>query len=82
MDFLRVRHVCLRYFNAAGADPEGEIGEWHEPEPHLIPFRLQDRRELQYGKLRDWKNSCLTLIRSGPDNLALIQGHYLEYTRE
>ncbi|MBK8285848.1 MAG: UDP-glucose 4-epimerase GalE [Ahniella sp.] len=29
--------VSLRYFNAAGADPDGELGEWHEPEPHLIP---------------------------------------------
>ena len=29
--------VILRYFNAAGADPEGEIGEAHDPEPHLIP---------------------------------------------
>ena len=29
--------VVLRYFNAAGADPEGETGEWHEPETHLIP---------------------------------------------
>ncbi len=29
--------VALRYFNAAGADPEGEIGEWHDPETHLIP---------------------------------------------
>lgn len=29
--------VILRYFNAAGADLEGELGEWHEPEPHLIP---------------------------------------------
>ena len=28
----RIRHVTLRYFNAAGADPEGEIGEVHEPE--------------------------------------------------
>ena len=36
-----IRHVCLRYFNAAGADPEGEIGEWHEPEPHLIPQALK-----------------------------------------
>lgn len=32
-----LRHVVLRYFNAAGADPEGEIGEAHEPETHLIP---------------------------------------------
>jgi UDP-glucose 4-epimerase len=29
--------VSLRYFNAAGADPEGEIGEAHTPETHLIP---------------------------------------------
>ncbi len=36
-----IRHVCLRYFNAAGADPEGEIGEWHDPETHLIPLALQ-----------------------------------------
>lgn len=32
-----LRHVVLRYFNAAGADPDGEIGESHEPETHLIP---------------------------------------------
>jgi UDP-glucose 4-epimerase len=33
--------VCLRYFNAAGADPGGELGERHEPETHLIPLVLQ-----------------------------------------
>lgn len=32
-----LRHVALRYFNASGADPEGELGEWHDPETHLIP---------------------------------------------
>lgn len=32
-----LRSVSLRYFNAAGADPSGEIGELHEPETHLIP---------------------------------------------
>lgn len=35
-----LRSVCLRYFNAAGADPAGEIGEDHEPETHLIPRAL------------------------------------------
>ncbi|MFC2969128.1 UDP-glucose 4-epimerase GalE [Acidimangrovimonas pyrenivorans] len=35
-----LRHVSLRYFNAAGADPEGEIGERHDPETHLIPRAL------------------------------------------
>lgn len=34
-------HSCsLRYFNAAGSDPDGELGEWHEPETHLIPSIL------------------------------------------
>ena len=36
-----LKSVCLRYFNAAGADPEGELGERHEPETHLIPLVLQ-----------------------------------------
>lgn len=32
-----LRWAALRYFNAAGCDAEGEVGEWHEPETHLIP---------------------------------------------
>jgi UDP-glucose-4-epimerase GalE len=36
-----VRSVSLRYFNAAGADPDGEIGESHDPETHLVPLVLQ-----------------------------------------
>ncbi|HSL23364.1 MAG TPA: UDP-glucose 4-epimerase GalE [Vicinamibacterales bacterium] len=35
-----VRSVVLRYFNAAGADPEGDLGEDHDPEQHLIPLAL------------------------------------------
>jgi UDP-glucose-4-epimerase GalE len=35
------RFASLRYFNAAGADESGEIGEWHDPETHLIPLALQ-----------------------------------------
>jgi UDP-glucose-4-epimerase GalE len=35
-----LRSVALRYFNAAGADPDGEIGEDHDPETHLIPLVL------------------------------------------
>ena len=35
------RSVCLRYFNAAGADPEARLGEDHNPETHLIPLVLQ-----------------------------------------
>lgn len=37
----RLRSSCLRYFNAAGADPDALIGECHEPETHLIPLVLQ-----------------------------------------
>jgi UDP-glucose 4-epimerase len=35
-----LRSACLRYFNAAGADPAGRIGEDHEPETHLIPLAI------------------------------------------
>jgi UDP-arabinose 4-epimerase len=35
-----VRSVALRYFNAAGADPDGELGEEHEEETHLVPLAL------------------------------------------
>jgi UDP-glucose 4-epimerase len=37
----RLTSVCLRYFNASGADPEGALGEEHDPETHLIPLLLQ-----------------------------------------
>ncbi|PUU86828.1 MAG: UDP-glucose 4-epimerase [Halanaerobium sp.] len=40
-DIYDLKYVSLRYFNAAGADPEGEIGEAHDPETHLIPIVLQ-----------------------------------------
>jgi len=36
-----LRSAALRYFNAAGADPEGRIGEWHTPETHLIPLAIE-----------------------------------------
>ncbi|MDI9614047.1 UDP-glucose 4-epimerase GalE [Methanothermobacter sp.] len=39
-DAYGLSYVSLRYFNAAGADPEGEIGELHDPETHLIPIVL------------------------------------------
>jgi UDP-glucose 4-epimerase len=35
------RSCILRYFNAAGADPEGRIGEWHSPETHAIPIAME-----------------------------------------
>jgi UDP-glucose-4-epimerase GalE len=41
-----IRYVALRYFNAAGADPDGDLGEDHHPETHLIPLVI---REAQRG---------------------------------
>ena len=35
-----LKSISFRYFNAAGADPKGDIGEWHTPETHLIPLVL------------------------------------------
>jgi UDP-glucose 4-epimerase len=75
-----IRHVCLRYFNAAGADPEGEIGEWHEPEPHLIPLALQvaagQRAHIQiYGT--DYDTPDGTCIRDYIHINDLAAGHLL-----
>lgn len=36
-----IRSVILRYFNAAGCDPQGETGERHDPEPHVIPLAIR-----------------------------------------
>lgn len=40
-DYKDLRAVMLRYFNAAGADAEGRIGEWHTPETHAIPLAIE-----------------------------------------
>jgi UDP-glucose-4-epimerase GalE len=61
-----LRSVSLRYFNAAGADEGGEIGELHEPETHLIPLALaastENGSELQvYGS--DYPTSDGTCVR-------------------
>src|SRR5258708_38182886 len=39
-DAFSMNWIALRYFNAAGADPDGEIGECHVPETHVIPLLL------------------------------------------
>jgi UDP-glucose 4-epimerase len=44
-----LRTVALRYFNAAGCDPEGELGEHHDPETHLIPLILREALRLRDG---------------------------------
>jgi len=41
-------YVALRYFNAAGADPDGEVGERHEPETHVIPLAIRGAQQSDY----------------------------------
>ena len=58
--------VSLRYFNARGADPDGELGECHEPETHLIPLVLQaasGRRKAITVFGRDYSTNDGTCIR-------------------
>ncbi|MGY4527336.1 UDP-glucose 4-epimerase GalE [Pseudomonas sp. UBA4617] len=61
-----LKSVCLRYFNAAGADPQGELGERHDPETHLIPLILQaasGRRDAITVYGRDYDTADGTCIR-------------------
>lgn len=39
--YVGFKSAVMRYFNAAGADPQGRIGEWHDPETHAIPLAIQ-----------------------------------------
>ncbi len=71
--------AALRYFNAAGADPDGSIGEWHDPETHLIPLVLDTaagkRKEiLVFGHDFDTKDG--TCIRDYIHVLDLADAHY------
>lgn len=75
-----LKYISLRYFNAAGADPEAEIGEDHKPESHLIPIILQtalglrDHLEL-YGT--DYPTPDGTCIRDYIHVSDLSQAHLL-----
>lgn len=75
-----LRSVCLRYFNAAGAHPDGLLGERHEPETHLVPLVLQaasGRRPhiTVYG--RDYDTPDGTCIRDYVHVMDLAQAHWL-----
>jgi UDP-glucose 4-epimerase len=79
-----LRHVCLRYFNAAGADPSGLLGERHEPETHLIPLVLRAAA----GRLpairifgTDYDTPDGTCIRDYVHIVDLCQAHLLALER-
>lgn len=50
-----IKYISLRYFNAAGADPNGLIGENHNPETHLIPLVLQTALGLKKRNKNFWR---------------------------
>lgn len=75
-----LRSVCLRYFNAAGADPEGQLGERHDPETHLIPLILQaasGRRPSISVFGRDYGTPDGTCIRDYVHISDLCSAHWL-----
>jgi UDP-glucose-4-epimerase GalE len=71
--------VCLRYFNASGADPEGGLGEEHEPETHLIPLIFRAIRTGQpitvFGS--DYPTPDGTCVRDYIHVTDLAQAHIL-----
>ena len=75
-----LRHVIFRYFNVAGADPEGEIGERHEPETHLIPLMLDaiaGRRPALTLHGTDYDTPDGTCIRDFVHVSDLVEAHVL-----
>jgi len=75
-----LRSACLRYFNAAGADMEGELGEQHDPETHLIPLILQaisGRRSSVTVFGRDYDTPDGTCIRDYVHVQDLCDAHLL-----
>lgn len=75
-----LKSVCLRYFNAAGADPKGDLGERHDPETHLIPLILQTisgRRDSFSVFGRDYETKDGTCIRDYIHVSDLCDAHWL-----
>jgi len=79
-----LKSVSLRYFNAAGADPAGQLGERHEPETHLIPLVLRAAS----GRLpdikvfgRDYATPDGTCIRDYVHVVDLCEAHWLALVR-
>jgi UDP-glucose-4-epimerase GalE len=74
-----LRSITLRYFNAAGADPEGELGEDHHPEPHVVPRAIDaalGRGSFQvYGD--DYETPDGTCLRDYVHVTDLAQAHIL-----
>lgn len=73
-----LRSVIFRYFNVAGADPDGEVGEFHQPETHLIPLILDavdGRRAALTIHGTDYPTSDGTCIRDYVHVMDLVDAH-------
>jgi UDP-glucose 4-epimerase len=79
-DAFGLNHVIFRYFNVAGADPEGEAGEQHEPETHLIPILLEaieGKRPALTVFGTDYPTPDGTCIRDYVHVMDLVEAHVL-----
>lgn len=79
-----LKSAVLRYFNAAGADPEARIGEDHDPETHLIPLALDTamgRRQKLYVYGGDYPTRDGTCVRDYIHVMDLASAHLLAYER-
>ena len=75
-----LKSICLRYFNACGADPDGELGERHNPETHLIPLILKvasGKRDSITIFGRDYGTPDGTCIRDYVHVADLCNAHWL-----
>ncbi|MEO0400793.1 MAG: UDP-glucose 4-epimerase GalE [Pseudomonadota bacterium] len=75
-----LRHVIFRYFNVAGADPEAQVGEFHQPETHLIPLMLDaiaGRRDALTVHGSDYDTPDGTCIRDYVHVCDLVDAHVL-----
>lgn len=83
MDFgtaFGMRHVIFRYFNVAGADPEGDLGEQHLPETHLIPLMLEavaGKRPALTVHGTDYPTADGTCVRDYVHVMDLAEAHVL-----
>ncbi len=75
-----LRSVIFRYFNVAGADPEGQVGEFHQPETHLIPLILDaidGKRDALTIHGTDYPTADGTCIRDYVHVMDLVDAHVL-----
>ena len=76
----KLKSIRLRYFNVVGADEKGKIGEWHEPETHLIPNILKSNDNKVFTIFGDdYDTRDGTCIRDYVNVLDLAEAHRLSY---